>query len=97
MPRVRNRDLVDKNEEYHVGLPAGLQKLSVQLRPESDGTEHLLRVAYARGGTKRSDYFTVRAGGTYWEDNIGFFDRGLDLYLRCPEADGQEAEILTWP
>ena len=98
MPKIINMDLVDRAEEYPVVLPKDLKKLTIQLRPDSEGNEYAFRLAYEEGGTKNHVFLTIRAGSTYWEDRLGGLrSKTLTVYLRCPGADNQKAEILTWP
>ena len=104
MPRIHNLDLDEKEKEYMVVLPKQTTKVTVQLRPNPlpDGSykDYPLRLAFQEGQTtveEGTHFFSVRPGATWWEDEMGHHSRSIKLYLRCPTADNQRAEIIMWP
>lgn len=100
MPRVHNHNLDEREKEYVIILHKQTTKITVQLRPDHSGEEHTMRIAFREGMTTEkqgTEYFTIRPGGSWYEDEIGHQSRDIKLFMRCPDADLQRAEIITWP
>lgn len=100
MPKIHNHNLVDREKEYLIILHRQTTKITVQLGPDGSGAEHTLRIAFREGmctEKEGTEYFTIRPGGSWWEDEIGHQSRDVKLFMRCIDADNQRAEIITWP
>lgn len=92
-PQIYTLSLTVANREYPFDIPSGLVKLTIKLR----NPDNAWRLAYEQGQTKGTRYLSIEAGGVYWEDGIQYYPKGLRVYLNCPGAANQVAEILTWP
>jgi len=94
-PRIFNVNLHDSSEEYRQRLPLNIDKMMVQLRGSHD-----VRLAFQQGAAKGDGPFIlISSNARYEESNIPSHpvaDVPIDVYLRCPDADHQVAEILVW-
>ncbi|MBM4240565.1 MAG: hypothetical protein FJ150_02665 [Euryarchaeota archaeon] len=86
-PVIYNVTLTNANTEYSQALPANTTKITIQCRTYYD-----IKLAFTSGesGTK---YITIKAGDTYWEDNIK--GTGRTLYMQSAQA-GVITEIIVW-
>jgi len=72
--------------EYSQQLASGTCKYLIQCRGDYD-----IKLAFVSGASA-TNYITIRAGQTYYEDGI---DDGRTLYFQCATA-AQVAEIIAW-
>jgi len=82
--------LTNADTEYSQSLPAGTKALEFWARESVD-----IRFAFTSGkvATPTEPYFTLKAGTTYYKENINL--TGKTLYLASSVA-GSHVEILAW-
>lgn len=86
-PTISNVTLTTANTEYSYTVPEYTFKLQIKAR----STTAAIKVAYV-SGESGTNYFTIPAGQTYWEDNITV---AFTIYMQSTTA-GTVAEVLTW-
>lgn len=87
-PTISNLTLTLAATEYSYAVPANTKKIYVKARGSND-----LRFAFVSGDTATL-FMTVPAGGGFSVDAI--YLRGQTIYIQCPGAAGEIAEILTF-
>lgn len=87
-PTISNLTLTLAATEYSYALPANTKKAVIKARGSND-----LRFAFVSGETATS-YITIPAGSQFATDSI--YLRGQTIYIQCPGAAGEVAEILTF-
>jgi len=82
--------LTSADTEYSQALPAGTKALEFWARESVD-----IRFSFAPGkvATPTEPYHTLKAGTTYYKENINL--TGKTLYLASSEA-GSHVEIIAW-
>jgi len=82
--------LTNADTEYSQTLPTGTKALEFWARESVD-----IRFAFTSGkvATPTEPYHTLKAGTTYYKENINL--TGKTLYLACGEA-GKHVEIIAW-
>ena len=86
-PVIYNVTMTNADTEYGQALPPHIRKLLIKCRTAFD-----IKLAF-KDGESGTNYITVPAGLTYWEDQI---DNATEtLYFQCADA-GKVAEIVAW-
>ena len=84
---IYNVTMTAANTEYSRALRDRIQKFSIQCRGNYD-----IKVAFV-SGQSGTQYITVKAGSTYYEDMIT--PSSPTIYFQCATA-AQVVEIITW-
>jgi len=82
--------LTNADTEYSQALPTNTRAFEFWARESVD-----IRFAFTSGkvATPTEPYFTLKAGTTYYKENLNL--SGKSLYLACGEA-GKHVEIIAW-
>lgn len=92
LPVIQNITLTNQNTEYSCTLPLGTKRLQVKIRGLNGYT---LRYGWNSGDTIGSAYLTLEQGETLLISNVRFLHDSV-IYLNCPDAANQVAEVETW-
>lgn len=84
---IYNVTMTSANTEYSQALPPNTRKFLIKCR-----TSFAIKLAF-KSGESGTNYLTVPAGMTYWEDQINYAT--VTLYFQCATA-GKVAEIVAW-
>ena len=84
-------DLTSTASEYSLVIGNGFRPvvgLQIQCR-----TANNIRISFTAGGTANGeDYFTLKSGSVYYEDNLKYLG---SIYIR-PETNSTVAEVIWW-
>lgn len=84
-PNVVNVTLTSASTEYSTTLPADVGAITIQSRTNAD-----FQMSFV-SGTSGTNYFTVKAGTSYYETTIGI--QSKTIYFQSANA-GQVVEIV---